>query len=319
MPTYNGAAHVRAALQGVQAQADERIEILAIDDGSTDGTIAILESFAGKLPLQIVRRGHTGNWVANTNFGLSRARGEWLCFLHQDDVWYSGRLAALRALVAERPQAGLALHPSWYIDDQGKRLGLWRCPLPERSGMLPPALVLERLLVQNFIALPAPLFRRAEALRLGGLQEDLWYAADWDFWLKLAAAAPTAYLPRPLAGFRLHRRSQTIQRSHRAEDLRRQLETVLERHLEACQPPAEDAAGLQGVARFSAAMNVFLAASVHGNRRQSWRLALAFLSLGPAGWHRFLRDSRIAERVSARLRAGMRNRPPAAGNTEVVS
>ena len=47
--------------------------------------------------------------------------------------------------------------------------------------------VVERLLVQNFISMPAPLFSREAAIRVGGLDEDLWYTADWDFWLKLAA------------------------------------------------------------------------------------------------------------------------------------
>ena len=80
--------------------------------------------------------------------------------------------------------------------------------------------MVERLLVQNFIAIPAPLFRRDQALSVGGLDARLWYAADWDFWLKLAAMGPTVYSPRPLAGFRIHSQSQTITRAGQMDEVR---------------------------------------------------------------------------------------------------
>jgi GT2 family glycosyltransferase len=312
MPTYNGAAYLSQALESVRAQADYGVEVVAVDDGSTDATAAILASFAGRLPIRVVRQSHRGNWVAGTNYGLSLARGEWACFLHQDDVWLSGRLAALRAAVRRRPQATLAVHPSWYIDRRGKKLGLWRCPLPACPWLLTPDVVVPRLLVQNFIAAPAALFRREAALGVGGLQEELWYTADWDFWLRLAAAGPTAYLPRPLAGFRVHPHSQTARHTGRREEVERQLLAVLERHLPAC--PGAAGGLVPAVARFALEVNVNLAAAAQGGRTD-WRgLALRFAGLGPAGWHTFFRDSRIAERVVARLRAGMgtASHPPGA-------
>ena len=85
--------------------------------------------------------------------------------------------------------------------------------------------VVERLLVQNFISMPAPLFSREAALRVGGLDEDLWYTADWDFWLKLAATGKTIYVPGPFrpSAFILTRRQS--QRSDQTDDFRRQLVT----------------------------------------------------------------------------------------------
>ncbi len=308
MPTYNGQDYLAAALESVRAQGDGGIEVIAVDDGSSDATLDILEAFAARLPLQVVRRGRVGNWVANSNHGLGLARGEWVCWLHQDDLWPRHRLAALCSVLARRPPAGLILSPSWYIDPAGQRLGLWRCPLPVRDGLLERRLVVERLLVQNFIALPAPIFRREAALRVGGLQENLWYTADWDFWLKLAGCCRTVLVPRPLACFRVHPQSQTIRRSARRSDFLRQLEIVLEKHL---GPDGEGGFNreVREVARFSASVNTFLAASVHGDRSEWLRLGVRFLSLGPSGWHRFLRDSRIKDRVWARLRAGLNHRP----------
>jgi glycosyltransferase involved in cell wall biosynthesis len=227
MPTYNGADHLRAALDGILAQGHRRIEVIAVDDGSTDATVAILKSYARKLPLRLVRRQRPGNWVTNTNHALSLAKGDWACFLHQDDVWFKNRLAQLRTFIDQRPSAALVIHPAWYIDSDGKRLGLWRCPLPARAGYQDPRLVMDRLVVQNFIALPAPIFRRKTAVRLGGLQEDVPHSADWDFWLKLAGTGRVGYLPLPLAGFRIHPFSQSFRLSCHEGDVRHRLKAVM--------------------------------------------------------------------------------------------
>src|SRR5262249_37337461 len=155
-------------------------EIIASDDGSADATTAILESFAGRLPLTLLPPRPVRQWAANTNRALAHARADHVCLLHQDDMWLPGRLAVLKRLLARWPGASLLLPPSWFIGADGRRLGLWRCPLPA-GRPLPPELVVERLLVQNFIAAPAPLFRRDAALAAGGLDPLLWYAADWEF------------------------------------------------------------------------------------------------------------------------------------------
>ncbi len=309
MPTYNGGAFLVAALESIRAQqAGGEFEVIAVDDGSEDGTVATLETYSSRLPLRIVRRPRSGNWVASTNHGLAVARGEYACLLHQDDLWMDGRLRALRAALDAAPDAALVVHPSWFVDARGARLGRWRCPLP--PGRVDPALVLERLIVQNFLAVPAPLFRRDLALQAGGMDESLWYAADWDLWLKLSRGGTVLHHPEPLAAFRIHAASQTAQRSAGAEDLRLQLETVLRRHLPAA---AGGDRRLASVAEFSVELNLALAGGLHRRAAPWGRLSAGFLALGPSGWRRYLRDSRIAERVAARLRLlGERGRARAA-------
>jgi glycosyltransferase involved in cell wall biosynthesis len=301
MPTYNGAAYLRQTLASMEGQADDQVEILAVDDGSSDATIAILRDSSQRLPLRILARQRVGNWVANTNFGLAQARGRYACFLHQDDLWLPGRLRQLRRLVDRQPQTAMVLHPSRYIDAQGRDLGAWHSPL--RAGHIDAGPMVEQLLVQNFIAVPAPLFAREAALQVGGLDEALWYTADWDFWLKLAATGPTTYYPRPLAAFRIHSASQTAQGVARAAEMRSQIETVLTRHLplwEAAHPHCRE---VGRAARLSLEVNYALAVCAAGARASWLRLASSFLTLGPTGWYRFFRDSRIVERVAARLRA----------------
>lgn len=293
VPTYNGADLLPAALDSVAAQLEPGVEVIAVDDGSTDGTPDVLARYADRLPLTVVRR-KVGNWVANTNHGLSLARGEFACILHQDDLWLPGRLAAVRRQLAATPSLTLLLHATRYIGPCGDDLGPWRCPLPARRP-LSSTLVLHRLLVQNFVAVPSALFRRDTALAVGGLDESLWYTADWDFWLKLASAGPTAYLPEKLAAFRVHPASQTAGRSRSANEFRAQLEAVPRRYPTTAARPATAAA---------IEINLALAAGYHRQSLEWRRLLAALMPLTPGDWCRLLRDSRLSERVLARVRAG---------------
>src|SRR5262249_28484390 len=148
-------------------------------------------------------------WQSKTNVGVALAAADHVCWLHQDDTWLPGRANAVRTWIAVAPDAALHLAPSAIIDRDGNTRGVWRCPLPA-GRKLAPELAIQRLLVQNFIAAPAPVFRKQAWLDCGGMDEQLWYTGDWDIWLKLAAAGPVIYHDRPTTGFRIHRNSQTI-------------------------------------------------------------------------------------------------------------
>jgi hypothetical protein len=298
VPTWQGAAYVGAALESVAAQADAGVEVIAWDDGSTDATVQQVEAFASRLALRVVRGERSGNWVANTNAALRLAAGEHVCFLHQDDLWLPGRVAALRTAIDAG--ADFVTAPSLYLDEAGAPLGPWRCPLP--GGELPPRLLHERLIVQNFFSIGAPAFRRRLLEDLGPMDPALWYTADWELWLRLAAAPRVVHVPRALAGFRLHRASQTVVRTGRSEEVREQLETVLARHGSGV-PSAAAAA-----ARASAVINVALFARLHGDRIPAGELLRSLASLGPAGLWRLARDARLPERIGARARLAWRGR-----------
>ncbi|BAU65526.1 putative glycosyl transferase [Stanieria sp. NIES-3757] len=303
IPTYNGADYLAASLDSIVMQQESGIECIVVDDGSTDTTLSILDSYQDKLPLQVVKRNRIGNWVTNTNYGLSFAQGEYVCFLHQDDIWLKDRLKTVKEAIAFHPQANLYLHSSLFIDTQGKPLGIWRCPLPSYPEVIKAELMMERLLIQNFIAIPAPVFRKEVALDVGGLNEELWYTADWDFWLKLAASGDTIYHSQPLAAFRVHPNSQTIRRSSSLSDFQQQMRSVFEQHLAKWETSINNKLKIRKVALFSTKVNTALAAMVHGEKTNLWKLGGEFVSLTPRGWYRYWRDSRIIERVSARLKA----------------
>lgn len=302
VPTYNGSKYLAAALNSILVQQDDELECVVIDDGSTDNTLEIVASYQDKLNIKLITKARQGNWVANTNHALGVATGKYACFLHQDDLWLQGRLNIIKKAIATHPQASLYLHDSIFIDQDGKPLGLWQCPIKCPSNtqeeIIAASKMKEKLLIQNFIAIPAPVFERQAALDLGGLNNELWYTADWDFWLKLASAGDTCYIAKPLAAFRVHGDSQTIRRSSSVAEFRQQMRLVVDTYLHS-KPTSQVAK----VAFFSTEVNTTLAAMVHGESPQLFKLATDFLWLGPLGWRRYWQDSRIQERVSARLKA----------------
>ncbi len=299
IPTYNGEEYLGAALESVRSQYCEELEVLVVDDGSTDGTMAILDAFSRSLPLRVLRPGRLGNWVAATNIGLREARGEWACFLHQDDLWLPGRVSRMLPELA-RAEGAMVLHHSVFIGPGGERLGPWKCPLKE--GDISASRFLGQLLVQDFIAIPAPVFRREAALSSGGLDESLWLTADWELWLRLGALGPVRFVPETLTAFRVHPESQTIARRLQPGEWEHQLGTVLDRHFDGWQAPEKEKKKVRQAAMVSNAINAKLAAAARGERVSLAAVLPQLVALGPAGWRRYLRDSRIIERVGSRLR-----------------
>jgi GT2 family glycosyltransferase len=165
--------------------------------------------------------------------------------------------------------------------------------------------VIPRLLVQNTVAASAPLCLAESVRAVGGLDEGLWYTADWDLWLKLAKFGPTVYCPGRLATFRLHSGSLSLQGPSRLADIRRQFAVVLKRHARTWQRRTPTGNRVRRAARLSVHVNLTLMQATGGGRAKWLRLLLKFLRLGPIGCYRFFHDSRLLERCTVRLRAGL--------------
>jgi glycosyltransferase involved in cell wall biosynthesis len=304
MPSYRGEGWIAASLNSLVVQGAQGIEVILIDSSPTSRTVDIAREFSDRLHLRVFERPDLPSWHAKTNFGVQACESAHLCWLGVDDLWFPGRAAAARAWIDAAPDVPLHLAPSAIIDATGRKLGVWRCPLAPNSR-LPSSLVLERLLVQNFIAAPAPVFRKDAWQRCGGLDESLWYTADWDMWLKLAAAGTVYYHDEVTIGFRIHGGSLTISGSRDAQDFADQMLTVLQRHLP--KLPG-DSRRIERAARASISINAALAAAGAGDFRGLPRAVLQVLRLGPSGIHRYLRDSRILDRLAPRIRARIAGR-----------
>ena len=211
----------------------------------------------------MARETNTANWMAGLNEGLRCARGDYVCFLQHDDYWLDGRLRAARAPLAREPEVVLLLHAARFVDraGSGSASGIAPCPL---AGPSRPRRSWSGSSSRTSSQSRRPIFRREVALGVGGLDEALWYSADWDFWLKLAAAGRTVYLAEALSAYRIHNNSMTWWRTdEQIAEQRRQLEQVLDWHSNALEMRRPIPSAVRRAAWFSVEVNTTLAAHAH--------------------------------------------------------
>ena len=299
MPVHRGGRWIEAALSSIAEQADEGVEVHVIDSSPDSASADIARSFAGRLRLHLHERSPILPWPAKTNFGVGLAAAEHVCWLHQDDLWLPGRVDAVRQWIGRAPGAALHIAPSRIVDETGRDLGLWRCPF-RYDGEVTEAAFLERLLVQNFISAPAPVFRKDAWLAAGGMDEALWYTGDWDIWLKLAGQGAVWHHDRATTAFRIHGSSQTVTGSRNIRDFEEQMRIVLDRYLGLL---GHQAAKVRRAGLASIEVNCALAEAAGGRWKPLLSAIGALLALGPLGFARYLRDSRIVDRLLPRLRA----------------
>ncbi len=300
--TYQGEKYLPIMLDSIPLDELDDVEIIVVDDGSTDGTLAILDAYTAKLPMRVFDRAHCGNWVANTNYAMGKARGRYISMLHQDDIWLKNRLSTLRQLTVDFPHAGFFVSPSLYIDASGKRIGKLTPPLARYHNPISSQSVLRHLIVQNLFSIPAPFFSHEIALTVGKMDEDLWFLADWDYWARLIAQTETVYCSEPLSAFRVHPTSQTSTRTDDSLDMLRQYHTVIQKIASNLSCGEQEKTRAVRAAQLNAELSTALAACSHGDRSMLGRALVKILWQSPMGWHRFLRDSRILERTLPRIK-----------------
>jgi glycosyltransferase involved in cell wall biosynthesis len=303
IPSHDRERWLGTALQSLVDQNVPGIEVIVVDASTTNACLLVADSFADKLDIRIERRPDLLSRPQKANFGVKQARSERICVLDDDDLWLPNKSAKVREWLAIQPDGVMHLHPCYVVDEAGRRLGLWRCPLPAEQAPIPADLLFERLLVQNFISSPAPIIRRDAYLRVGGLDNQLWFTADWDLYLKVAALGPVYYHSCPLACYRVHQNSLTAGGNRDLEDFREQYEIVMVRHIG--KVPANRAIKIRRIAEASIKVNMALAAAVGGKFAHLIKALTAVVMLGPSGIISYFFYSRIVERALPRLRALM--------------
>ena len=207
IPTYNRAHTVLAAVQSVLAQRHRDLELVVVDDGSTDDTAARLAAIKDRR-LRCVRGRHAGVSAAR-NLGVSHASGDIVAFLDSDDLWHPDKLACDVGFLARHPEVDAV------FTDLEKRHGDRVIPSFMRATAVfsrrlahaayPNGLVLESremrlcLLEEVPIKPTALTLRRAAFDAAGGFDEGWSSSEDWEFLLRLARQHRFAYLDRPLA------------------------------------------------------------------------------------------------------------------------
>lgn len=189
IPAFNSALFVGRAIRSVLDQTFPDLELIVVDDGSTDETAQIVRSYSDPRVIYIYQRNQGPN--AARNNGIRRTRGELLAFLDSDDWWLPRKLEAQLDRLESIPEAGLVYCSAQKVDGCGRLLKL-------RSARIEGE-VLNPLLINNDIAGPSSVIVRRRVFdQVGLFDESLWRAEDWEMWLRIAAEFPVVAVKDPL-------------------------------------------------------------------------------------------------------------------------
>jgi glycosyltransferase involved in cell wall biosynthesis len=202
-PSYNQGHLIEETIRSVLLQGYPHLEYVVIDGGSSDNTLDVLRHYEDHL-----------RWVSEPdqgqadaiNKGVRMSRGEMLAYLNSDDTYLPGSVRLVAEYFQTHPDVGMVYGDCQVIDAQGNVLGLMRGHKFNLHRLIHRA---------EIIPQPAAFWRRAVVEQVGLFDLTLRYSMDYDFFIRVGRAFRVAYIPQPLACFRLHSVSKTVSREER--------------------------------------------------------------------------------------------------------
>jgi glycosyltransferase involved in cell wall biosynthesis len=197
IPVFNGVDDLSGAIDSALSQQDCEVEVIVVNDGSTDGTKSLIDSYGSR-----VRSVHQSNLGAaglstTRNNGVRVATGEWVAFLDHDDYWAPEKLR-LQLESADRQNADVVYTNARNFGDVERVADLRSEPAAMLEGDL-----FQPLLLDNFIVMSSAMMKRSLFNAIGGFTESPVLAEDWDLWLKAAAqGAHFAAVREPVTMYR---------------------------------------------------------------------------------------------------------------------
>lgn len=226
---HNGAAHLGEAMASILGQSFRDFELLVVDDGSTDGTPALLRGCADSR-LRVVRHDSNLGLIAALNRGLEEARGEYVARMDADDIALPRRLERQREMLSKTPSVGLC--GTWFRTFGSGRAEVVRPPIrPEELAA--------KLFYESPLAHPSVMFRR-KLFAEHGLRYDpaFPHAEDFELWSRVARVTDLANVPEVLLRYRRHGRQVSARHeAAQGESVRR----ILVRQLRRIHPEATEA------------------------------------------------------------------------------
>src|SRR5207302_10158974 len=208
MPSFNHAPFLPAAIESVLAQTYPHVELVIVDDGSTDKSLEIARGYASRHPARVKVFTHDGNAhrgaSATANLAFQRSGGGYWCGLSSDDAFVRDKVERQVTFLGQHAEIGLVYGPATVIDADGRRLGLTfaRDLSRERDPLL-------SLLEGNCLYARTVMLRR-ECLEKVGLRDEHLEYEDWELWIRIAAHYKMAFLPGPVAYYRIHTTNTAI-------------------------------------------------------------------------------------------------------------
>lgn len=196
MTVYNGEQHLTAAVQSILDQQGVQLELVVVNDGSTDATRQLLERFAQDARVQVIHSDRIGR-VAALNRALQAAQGRYVAVLDADDVALPDRLMRQVDFLRRNPQVGLLGSACRVVDETTGREWIRRHPLDDKT--LRQALVRENSFIHSAVMMP-----RAVLAELGGYQHQYRKCHDYELYVRIGRRYQLANLPQVLVVKRVH-------------------------------------------------------------------------------------------------------------------
>ncbi len=196
-PSYNQGAFIEETILSVLSQEGVSIEYRVMDGGSTDGTIRILEKYAGRL--EYVSEKDKGQ-ADGINKGLQNLSGRIFAYINSDDIYLPGAVAKAVHYLDAHPEMAIVYGEGYHMDAQGRFL--------ERYGTEP--FDFRRLAEICFICQPTVFIRREMLSAIGYFDASLQYCLDYDYWIRVGKRFSIGYIPEYLAASRLHSGTKTL-------------------------------------------------------------------------------------------------------------
>jgi glycosyltransferase involved in cell wall biosynthesis len=228
MPTYNRASMIMESIRSVLGQSFTNLELIIVDDGSTDGTGEIVASYLDPR-IKYFRQNNLGV-VAARNSALEHASGEYIFFLDSDDVLMKNAMEKAVRVLDGHPEAGFCFGQAYLMDDKQRVFGLRRqgyTPSYVKDGI---GEIEKAVLNGNHIPTSTILVRRECLEKIGFFNKEFGLGSeDFELWIRLARLYSVAYIAEPLIKYRVHNGSITSSRS--LEEIEKHNTEIIERIL----------------------------------------------------------------------------------------
>jgi glycosyltransferase involved in cell wall biosynthesis len=227
VPAFQAARFIERTLESALGQTHAELEIIVVDDGSTDQTRAIVERVAGRdARVRLIRQANGGVSRAR-NVAIAQARGAYIAPLDADDLWHPTKIEKQLRCFRNAPESTGVVYCHFAVIDEDDRV-----MLPRRIYHAPTGHVYPHLAVGNIVGnASAPLVKRSLLESVGGYDEDFREGCeDLDFYLRLAECSDYALVPEFLVGYRRSRDSMSMNIAKMERAVAQTTDKVLKRH-----------------------------------------------------------------------------------------
>lgn len=201
IPAYNAEPFIGATLESVLAQTSGELEVIVVDDGSTDRTHDVVSSFSPRVNLVT---GPRQGVSAARNTGVRRSIGSYIAFMDHDDLWEPGKIARQAAVLNADPHVALVFTQA-LVEKNGQLVEIFP-QIPDLHEFMSAAH--ENLLHWNYVPMSSVMVRRSSLAGVGDGPFDprFRFSEDWDLWLRIAASSGPGglvFIPEPLTRYQI--------------------------------------------------------------------------------------------------------------------